>query len=198
MGELAKRQPYVNTPGVSGSGGASRLRAQNAVPEGALGCQVFGEGGLWGRNDFGARQGRPGARFRGIVPGGRGGQGRPVRAAPRGSLDGPGVQLSPATIRPGPPSGDRWLRLDTADLIIAQRSLSGAAERLGDRPFVRAGAHDGFRPQPDGLNQIDGHATGVGATAFFELASWLCPSLLTRPVFAGSGSRRLAARSRPG
>jgi hypothetical protein len=68
---------------------------------------------------------------------------------------------------------------------------------LGDRPFLRDGSHGVFRPQPDGLIQFDGHATGVGATAIFELASWLCPSLLTRPAGSGSGSRRLAARSRP-
>jgi hypothetical protein len=37
----------------------------------------------------------------------------------------------------------------------------------------------------------------VGATAIFELASWLCPSRLRRPPYVGSGSRRLAARSRP-
>lgn len=91
--------------------------------------------------------------------------------------------------RPGCPG---WL--DTADLTI------GHLER-GDRdarrlPFLRDGSHGGFRPQPDGLIQIDGHATGVGATAIFELASWLCPSLLKRPPDSGSGSRYLAARSK--
>jgi hypothetical protein len=59
--------------------------------------------------------------------------------------------------------------------------LSWATEVLGDRPFLRAGSHGVFRPQPDGLTQIVGHATKVGATAGTELASWLCPSLLRRP-----------------
>jgi hypothetical protein len=122
-----------------------------------------------------------------------------VRSARRGSLDRPGVQLSPATISSGPTRRGgpcmQLLWLDTADLTIAL-VLSGATEMLGDRPFLRAGSHGVFRPQPDGLIQFDGHATTVGATAILELASWLCPSVLTRPRDTGSGSRRPAARSR--
>ena len=55
---------------------------------------------------FGARVGDA-VRFCGIVSGWRGGQGRPVGAARRGSLDGPGgsVQLSPATLGSDRPSG---------------------------------------------------------------------------------------------
>jgi hypothetical protein len=68
---------------------------------------------------------------------------------------------------------------------------------LGDRPFLR----DDVRMvcsghSQNGLIQIDGHATR-GATAYFELASWLCPSLLKRPPDPGSGSRHRAARRRP-
>jgi hypothetical protein len=131
---------------------------------------------------------------------GRGGQGRPVRAAPRGSLEGPGVQLSPATLGSDRPWGGPgcsfggWTQRTSPLLNV----LSGATEMLGDRPFLRVGSHGVLRPQPDGLTQIDGPATKVGATAILELASWLCPSLLKRPPDTGSGFRRLAARSRPG
>ena len=70
---------------------------------------------------------------------------------------------------------------------------------LGDRPFLR----DGVRMvccghSQNGLIQIDGPATEVGATALLELAVWLCPSLLKPPPDPGSGSRRRAARRRRG
>src|SRR5438067_11119702 len=99
----------------------------------------------------------------------------------------------------GPPPGRSLVALvvaDTADLTIALL-LSWATEMLGDRPFLRAGSHGVFRPQPDGLIQLDGLANKLGATAFLELAPWLCPSLLQRPPGTGSGSRRPAARRRP-
>ena len=131
--------------------------------------------------------------------GGRGGQGRPVRAARRGSLEGPGGSVVASHYGIGPPGGRSWLPLvgwtqRTSPLLNV---LSGVTEVLGDRPFLR----DGVRMvcsghSQNGLTQIDGHATR-GATAILELASWLCPSLLKRPPGTGSGSRHLAARSRP-
>ena len=66
-----------------------------------------------------------------------------------------------------------------------------------DRPFLRIFCMVFIRPQPDGLIQLR-WPRHLGATALVGLASWLCPSLLKRPPGSGSGSRRLAARSRPG
>src|SRR6266540_414613 len=146
----------------------------------------------------GAREQSPGWRARDY----RGGLSRPGREGParRGSLDRPGgfSCRQPRSVQDRPVGvvlECNWLWLDTADLTNAL-VLSWATEMLGDRPFLRAGSHGVLRPQPDGLIQFDGHATRVGATAILELASWLCPSVLTRPRDAGSESRRLAARSR--
>src|SRR5438309_1425445 len=68
----------------------------------------------------------------------------------------------------GPPSGGSLVALvvaDTADLTIALL-LSWATEMLGDRPFLRAGSHGVFRPQPDGLIQLDGLANDGGPRRF--------------------------------
>ena len=69
---------------------------------------------------------------------------------------------------------------------------------LGDRPFLReAFAWSVPATVRTGSLKLDGHATR-GATAFLELASWLCPSFLKRPHDPGSGFPRLAARHRLG
>jgi hypothetical protein len=154
---------------------------------------------FYGRLAVGARVFRrvrasTGPRKRAQVGCGRGGQGRPVRAARRGSLDGPGgsVVASHNGVVRTAPLGGPWLPLWVGHSGPHQCScLSWATEVLGDRPFLRVGSHGVLRPQPDGLTQIVGLATRVGATAGTGLASWLCPSLLKRPP---GGPRRGSRR----
>ena len=139
------------------------------------------------------------------IPPGRQRVGGAVKAGPLGppgggALGAPGVQLSPATLgldRPWAVLVAPWW-LDTADLTIAQRLERG--DRDARRPAIpsRRCSHGVFRPQSERAhsNRRPRHL-GVGATAIFERACWLCPSLLKRPPGPGSGSRHLAARSRP-
>ena len=130
-----------------------------------------------------------GARQQGAVA--RGGQGR-AEPARRGSLDR-SHRLFSCRQPPSRRTAVRrsWLLGGQTQRTSPLRSFELGDRELGDRPFLRAGSHGVFRPQPDGLIQIVGHATEVGATAGIELASWLCPSLL-RPPPCGphSGSRR--------
>jgi hypothetical protein len=128
---------------------------------------------------------------------GRGRQGRPVRAARRGDLRARGLVAASHPRARTAPWVSPWPAYGwTQRTFTIALTLSWTTEMLGDRPFLRAGSHGVFRPQPDGLIQLNGLATLVGAMAILELASWLCPSLLTRPPYAGCGSRRRAARSR--
>ncbi len=122
---------------------------------------VVSRGRCWCR---GARERLP------VIPqnlpvGGRGGQGRLVRAARRGSLDGPGGSVVASHPRMGPPIGRSWLLrwwLGTADLTIAQHLERG--DRDARRPAIPSrrvrmvcSGHS-----QNGLTQIDGHATKWG------------------------------------
>ena len=51
-----------------------------------------------------------------------------------------------------------------------------------------------FRPQPDGLIQLLGFASGEGATSFLELAPWLCPNL---PHAASRSRHEMCPSRRP-
>ena len=104
-----------------------------------------------------------------------------VVAAGRGSLEGPVVMLSPATLELGRPSGRSWLLGGWAQrtCTIADRERSEATLVRGRRhPFVPCGRMVVSGHSQDGLIQFPGHARSCGGrTSILELASWLCPNL---------------------
>jgi len=112
----------------------------------------------------------------------------PVRSARRGNLDGSGGSVV---------ASHRWSW--TAAGVrgrggVGHSGPDHSQSELGRQPkgsdartlLGPGGGHGVFRPQPDGFIQLLGPSIG-GATSIVELASWLCPSLL---------SRRLSARHR--
>src|ERR1700736_2606346 len=130
----------------------------------------------------------------------RGGQGRAVWPARRGSLEGPGREIVASHHGDGTPPAAFLvaLGLDTAvtSPLVPKSGRGRPSVRLPDIPSSRGLVHGVFRPQPNGLTQISGHALAGGHTSIFELAFWLCPNLLNRPLGRDSGSRRHVARNR--
>jgi hypothetical protein len=130
----------------------------------------------------------------------RGSQGRAARPARRGSLDGPGVRFSPATISQRAPLGALACAIGRVQRAspLPKTWAGRPGLRLPCIPSSRLRVHGELRPQPDGHNQIVGLAQS-GGHAYLQCSRLGCArNLFTRPVCSNSGPRRRASRNRPG